>query len=119
MDFKTQNLSLLYFWIKGCFIYGNSIENEEYQIDNVLFAKLISLNSQHFDFDGCNFTVKNMYYKDKREGLSKEGSGRVALYKATGIIHSYTLECNYACGRVMVSTQILYWLGRSTRTSLF
>jgi hypothetical protein len=42
-----------------------------------------------------------MYYKDKREGLSKEGSGRVALYKATGLIHSYTLECNYACGRVM------------------
>ncbi len=63
--------------------------------------KLISLNSQHFDFEGCNFTVKNMYYKDKREGLSKEGSGRVALYKATGLIHSYTLECNYACGRVM------------------
>ena len=42
-----------------------------------------------------------MYYKDKREGLSKEGSGRVALYKSTGLIHSYTLECNYACGRVM------------------
>lgn len=42
-----------------------------------------------------------MYYKDKREGLSKEGSGRVALYKTIGLIHSYTLECCYACGRVM------------------
>ena len=86
---------------RGCFIYGNAIENEEHQIDNVLYAKLISLNSQHFDFDGCNFSLKNMYYKDKREGLSKEGSGRVALFKAIGLIHSYTLECNYACGRVM------------------
>lgn len=39
--------------------------------------------------------------KDKREGLSKEGSGRVAMYKTLGLIHSYTLECCYASGRVM------------------
>ena len=39
--------------------------------------------------------------KDKREGLSKEGSGRVAMYKTCGIIHSYTLEGCYASGRVM------------------
>jgi hypothetical protein len=25
--------------------------------------------------------------KDKRDGMSKEGSGRVAIYKALGIIH--------------------------------
>jgi hypothetical protein len=37
--------------------------------------------------------------KDKREGLSKEGSGRVALNKHFGIIHSYTLECSYAVGK--------------------
>jgi hypothetical protein len=86
---------------RGCFIYGNSIDNEVHQVENVLFPKLISFNSQHFDFDGCNFSVKNMYYKDKREGLSKEGSGRVALFKTIGLIHSYTLECCYASGRVM------------------
>ena len=86
---------------RGCFIYGNSIDNELYQIENVLFAKLISFSSQHFDFDGCNFSIKNMFMKDKREGLSKEGSGRVAMFKTLGIIHSYTLECSYAAGRVM------------------
>lgn len=86
---------------RGCFIYGNSIDNELYQVENVLFAKLISISSQHFDFDGCNFSVKNMYMRDKREGLSKEGSGRVAMHKILGIIHSYTLECCYASGRVM------------------
>lgn len=37
--------------------------------------------------------------KDKREGLSKEGSGRVALNKHFGILHSYTLECSYAVGK--------------------
>ena len=40
-----------------------------------------------------------MYMKDKREGLSKEGSGRVALNKHFGILHSYTLECSYAVGK--------------------
>ncbi|KAM3852805.1 cytosolic carboxypeptidase-like protein 5 isoform 4-T5 [Vipera latastei] len=84
---------------RGCFMYGNNISDENYQVENMLFPKLISLNSAHFDFTGCNFSEKNMYAKDKRDGQSKEGSGRVAIYKASGIIHSYTLECNYNTGR--------------------
>ncbi|MEE6473492.1 hypothetical protein FKM82_010050 [Ascaphus truei] len=84
---------------RGCFMYGNSFTEERDQVDNLLFPKLISLNSAHFDFMGCNFSEKNMYAKDKRDGQSKEGSGRVAVHKATGIIHSYTLECNYNTGR--------------------
>ena len=83
----------------GCFIYGNYLPDDEQHTDNVLFPKLISLNSPHFDFDNCNFTIKNMYMKDKREGLSKEGSGRVALSKHFGLLHSYTLECSYAMGK--------------------
>lgn len=53
----------------------------------MLYPKLISLNSAHFDFQGCNFSEKNMYARDRRDGQSKEGSGRVAIYKASGIIH--------------------------------
>ncbi|XP_022089506.1 cytosolic carboxypeptidase-like protein 5 isoform X2 [Acanthaster planci] len=88
---------------RGCFVYGNHFEDEERHVDNLLFPKLIAMNSAHFDFDGCNFTEKNMYTKDKRDGMSKEGSGRVAVHKATGIIHSYTLECNYNSGRFVNS----------------
>ncbi|XP_030839188.1 cytosolic carboxypeptidase-like protein 5 isoform X2 [Strongylocentrotus purpuratus] len=88
---------------RGCFIYGNFHEDEERQTENLLFPKLIAMNSAHFDFDGCNFTEKNMYTKDRRDGMSKEGSGRVGIYKATGIIHSYTLECNYNSGRFVNS----------------
>ncbi|CAF1295822.1 unnamed protein product, partial [Didymodactylos carnosus] len=88
---------------KGCFVYGNYLQDDDMHTDNLLFAKLISLNSPHFDYDNCNFTVKNMYMKDKREGLSKEGSGRVALYKHLGLIHSYTLECSYAVGKTCQS----------------
>ena len=74
---------------RGCFIYGNYFEDEDTQVDNMLFSKLISMNTAHFDFTGCNFTERNMYLKDKREGLSKEGAGRVALFKALGIIHRF------------------------------
>lgn len=72
---------------RGCFMYGNSFSDESTQVENMLYPKLISLNSAHFDFQGCNFSEKNMYARDRRDGQSKEGSGRVAIYKASGIIH--------------------------------
>ena len=72
---------------RGCFMYGNYFKNELEQAENMLFPKLVSLNSVYFDFQPCVFSEKNMYAADKRDGLSKEGSGRVALHKATGIIH--------------------------------
>ncbi|XP_052225605.1 cytosolic carboxypeptidase-like protein 5 isoform X2 [Dreissena polymorpha] len=93
---------------RGCFIYGNYIEHEDTQVENMLFPKCISMNTAHFDFTGCNFTEKNMYTKDKRDGSSKEGSGRVAIYKAIGIIHSYTLECNYNTGRMVNTVPAAY-----------
>jgi len=84
---------------RGCFMYGNYFKNELEQAENMLFPKLVSLNSVYFDFQPCVFSEKNMYAADKRDGLSKEGSGRVALHKATGIIHRlvYTfhgIECD-------------------------
>ena len=72
---------------RGCFIYGNCLEDDDAHTDNVLFARLIAVNSAHFDFESCNFTERNMYSMDRKEGLSKEGSGRVALYKVLGIKH--------------------------------
>ena len=36
-----------------------------------------------------------MNCKDKRDGLSREGSGRVGIYRATNLTNCYTLECSY------------------------
>lgn len=63
------------------------------------YAKMVELHSIYFDFGACNFSEKNMKSKDKRDGASKEGSGRVGTYKATGATLIYTLECNYNTGR--------------------
>lgn len=40
-------------------------------------------------------------HRDRRDGMSREGSGRVAVLKATGLVRSYTLECNYNTGRLV------------------
>jgi cytosolic carboxypeptidase protein 5 len=84
---------------KGCFVYGNYMEFGK-EIECYLFAKLMALNCINFDYEGSNFTEKNMRAKDKR-GLSKEGSGRVALFKSSGLPRCYTLECNFNSGKVL------------------
>lgn len=64
----------------------------------MLFPKLMSLNCLNFDFQECNFSEKLMTVKDNGNGLSREGCGRVGIYKATGLVNSYTLECHYQTG---------------------
>jgi hypothetical protein len=80
---------------KGVFMYGNHLNNTQEAVEVMLLPRLMSMNCHHFAFDACNFSERNMYLKGKRDGLSKEGSGRVAVYKSTGLIKSYTLESNY------------------------
>jgi hypothetical protein len=65
---------------KGCFIYGNAIPYPNI-VESHLLMKLISINCQDFDYESCNFSEKNMYAADRSDGLSKEGSGRVQIYK--------------------------------------
>ncbi|XP_039283758.1 cytosolic carboxypeptidase-like protein 5 [Nilaparvata lugens] len=86
---------------KGIFMYGNHFGNTHDNVDCMLLPKLMSINNQNFHFDSCNFTERNMYIRDKQGGLTREGSGRVAVLKATGLIRSYTLECNYNTGRLV------------------
>lgn len=83
---------------RGCFIYGNVMDTVEEQVQNQLYCNLIALNTPHFDYPSCLFSREHMTRidpGDMKKGLTAEGSGRVATYLSHGIIHSYTLECNY------------------------
>lgn len=61
----------------------------------------MTLNTPHFDFASCNFTLKHMSRVDSGDGgLSAEGTGRVFYGKHAGVLRSYTLECNYNTGKV-------------------
>ena len=42
-----------------------------------------------------------MYCKDINDHVSKEGAGRVALFKSTKNPFCWTLECNYNTSRVI------------------
>lgn len=100
-------LQRLYFYVdlhghaakRGIFLYGNYLDFPK-QVEAFTFAKLMAANCANFDFEGSNFTERNMKAKDKRDGLSKEGSGRVALYRATGLALCFTMEANYHSGAV-------------------
>jgi hypothetical protein len=86
---------------RGIFCYGNHFNDLDAKVDCMLLPKLMSINSANFDFPACNFTEKNMYLKDRHTGAGREGSGRVSVFKATGLVYSYTLECNFNSGRVV------------------
>ncbi|KAL3280285.1 hypothetical protein HHI36_017776 [Cryptolaemus montrouzieri] len=86
---------------KGIFMYGNHFETTEQNVECMLLAKLMSINNHNFHFTACNFSERNMFIKDRRDGMSRAGSGRVAISTITGLIKSYTLECNYNTGRIV------------------
>lgn len=88
-------------------MFGNHLSGESTdhypnseQVENILLPRLISLNCANFDINECNFSEKIMNAKDKN-GLSREGSGRVAINKDAKIrlIHCYTLESHYHHGK--------------------
>ena len=45
---------------RGCFFYGNYFSDVVEQVENMLFPKLVTLNSPHLDFNQCVFSEKNI-----------------------------------------------------------
>ncbi|KAL4118725.1 hypothetical protein PRIC2_011050 [Phytophthora ramorum] len=102
---------------RGCFIFGNNhlpetiVEtNSEAmetaiarQVQTQLYARLVGIHTPFFDYMACLFDKDNMARHDLRDNnnatTSRQGSSRVALYRATGLTHVYTIECNYNEGR--------------------
>jgi hypothetical protein len=81
---------------KGGFFFGNAMPAAQ-QVENLLFAKLCSMNSPYLSFRDCVFTEANMFAMGLA-GVRKDGSSRVVLYTDRGFVHSYTFECSYIAG---------------------
>lgn len=98
---------------RSCFLFGNALELEK-QIDNQLLAKLIEINTSYFEYSECDFSEKSMSSKDPKDHNTKEGSGRVALYKLSNIVHCYTIECAYFILRPLhpIAPPIIYKTGK-------
>lgn len=63
---------------RGCFMFGNSLQGEA-MLKNMLLPRLVSLNSLNFDWMECSFADSLMHCKDKKDGLTREGCGRVSI----------------------------------------
>ena len=48
---------------KGCFVFGNSLK-ECNNMEQLLFAKVLSLNCVNFDYNECSFNDANNNKKD-------------------------------------------------------
>eukprot|EP00927_Polykrikos_kofoidii_P014496 TRINITY_DN16363_c0_g1_i2.p1 TRINITY_DN16363_c0_g1~~TRINITY_DN16363_c0_g1_i2.p1 ORF type:complete len:1072 (+),score=161.24 TRINITY_DN16363_c0_g1_i2:89-3304(+) len=83
---------------RGCFVLANKLVGGA-QAWNTTFARLLQANSPHFDLEGCDFAEEGASEKKCKDGFSKEGSGRFAVFQAFRLTHAYTLECNYNTGR--------------------
>ena len=89
---------------RGVFAYGNHMpEDPAGQLEGYAYARLASMNCPQFDLGGCVFSERNMGARD-RGGDTKEGSGRVALYRATGLGHIYTVESHYSAAGLLSTT---------------
>lgn len=48
---------------KGHFVYGNACDDFIMQVENQVFAQLLSQNCKFFEYESCNFSQKHMKAK--------------------------------------------------------
>ena len=80
---------------KGAFIYGNSHNSIEEQTESQMYAKLLSLESESFGYQWCNFSNSQMNSRDANETLTKDGSARVQVYRILNMPFVFTMEMGY------------------------
>lgn len=83
---------------KNHFFYGNSLGFVS-EVEARTFAKILEANNQHFKYDCCDFSPKQMDAKEsnplEKTKRTKEQCSRVATYRYAHLIHSFTLELGY------------------------
>jgi hypothetical protein len=100
----------------GCFLFANRVLDADDRKKIWTFGKKMKEHCPWFDLRECDFTaessLKNIPRQntktnlsgskvspDQREYHTKDGTGRVAIFAATGCPHCYTFEVNYHSAR--------------------
>lgn len=86
---------------RGCFIFGNAWDDNRTQVEALVYPKILSLNSVHFDFTSSDFTSRSMRSSSRIDGTTKGGTGRVALASSGSLVECYTLEASYCMGLLL------------------
>lgn len=114
---------------RGAFLFGNLPASDEAgAIDALAFPRLVALHSPYFDVSQCEFAVEGGASgagsaasaagaappDADEEGAAatgatqaegdKEGTGRIAVSRATRCPRCFTVEMNYAIGKNVFST---------------
>ena len=76
---------------RGCFLFGNKLPLPDLA-EAKLFCHAIAQHSPFFEAGACAF---NRMSGSDRKGDSIKGTSRIAMWKATGLVHCYTLEAHY------------------------
>ena len=104
---------------RGAFLFGIVPANDEAgAIDALAFPRLVALHSPYFDVSQCEFAAEggagSVPPDADEEGATaasatqaegdKEGTGRIAVSRATRCPRCFTVEMNYAIGKNVFST---------------
>jgi hypothetical protein len=91
----------------GCFLFANRVLGSDDRKKIWTFGKRMKEHCIWFDLRECDFSIDNNATQhtkkqitatskpDQRDNRTKDGTGRVAIFSATGCPHCYTFEVNY------------------------
>ena len=82
-----------------------------------MFAKNLSLESQCFSYNWCNYSANQMHSRDINETLTKDGCARVQIYKILDIPFSFTMEIGYHGCSIKVKEKNTYYDSGFSRAS--
>ena len=98
-DYHSHNLP------RNCYFYGNFLKYS-LQVETMTFSRLMEINCPEFSLNHCDFSFKSMGFgvgaknknknkKNGKTGKGKKACSRVAAFRKTAVIHSFTFEIGY------------------------
>lgn len=95
---------------RGTFLIGNQLYGS-FHVQNLIFAKMLSMNTVHVDFNKCQFNSKVLAsypvpVGKKAAKMNKGGTARVAIHNLIGVTKCFTLEMSYNCSKAVTAEEV-------------